>query len=617
MIYKFITNDPEMAAYAVSCGVNRIFVDMEHLGKEARQGGLDTHMAKHTPEDVARIRERLPDAGIMARINPVHKGTLDEVDAVARAGADTLMLPMFTTAKEVEEIIGAIAGRLRLCLLLETPQALTRLDEILEHASGIDEIHIGLNDLHLGMGLSFMFEILTGGWVDFAAEKIRSKGIRFGFGGIARIGEGDVPADLILGEHIRLGSEMVILSRTFKQNAQNVDQLKKSLNLKEEIQKLDECLEAFRQVEEKALLDNRLMLRDAVRKRVNKLLLAQTSSIYSGLGAIREVEKKSLVKEGEKLPPDRQKPLSFHKALFLQKSEILQWQKPLLISLFNRYLPETDPYFAGSPKEVDPSIPYDLVITPLLDWFPDVLKRISRPKRVHFTSSGVDKLQKMGIDKEMKGVSVTSAAGVNAVAIAEYVMGGILSFAKQFHLFRDRQKEEAWKRPWLHEIRGDCLGIIGLGHVGRSIVPLARGMGLRVRGCDLQTSPMEGVEMIHPVSRRNELAAWADYLVVSVPLTDETRGIADAGMFQKMKPTALFINVSRGETTVTDDLVKALESKEIAGAVLDVFEEEPLPAGHPFWKMEQVIMTPHVAGTTQRYMEHLFSSLREAKPVHF
>ena len=245
-------------------------MDMEYIGKDQRQGHLDTHKARHTIDHVAAIRSAVPDTELMVRINPVHKGTTVEIKSVIDAGADIIMLPMFTTAEEVEAVIKQINGRCKLCLLLETPQALTRLDEILEHRDGIDEIHIGLNDLHLGLGLDFMFEVLAGGVVDFAAEKIHEAGVRFGFGGVARIGEGAVPAELVLGEHVRLGSEMVILSRTFHQNATSLPELKNNIDLKHELDKLNRCVEGFKRSDESTLEKNRQVLVKAVQTVVTK-----------------------------------------------------------------------------------------------------------------------------------------------------------------------------------------------------------------------------------------------------------------------------------------------------------------------------------------------------------
>lgn len=211
----FITNSPEQAAVALGAGADRIFVDLETIGKEERQGGMDTVKSNHTLADIAVIRNRLPHAEILVRINPLGSHSPTEIDEAIAAGADLLMLPMFTTADEVQEFINLVGGRAKVNLLLETPQALVRLPEYLRFADRIDEVHVGLNDLHLGMKLDFMFELLAGGILDHVARLVRDHGVRFGFGGIARIGHGDIPAEDILVEHVRLGSEIVILSRSF------------------------------------------------------------------------------------------------------------------------------------------------------------------------------------------------------------------------------------------------------------------------------------------------------------------------------------------------------------------------------------------------------------------
>ncbi len=266
MTLMFITNDPELARHAVGAGVDRLFVDLETLGKQERQGHLDTHRAQHAVGDVSALRRALPEAEILARVNPLYAGSAFEIAAVIRAGADHVMLPMFTGGREVAAFLDLIGGRAQATLLLETPQALARLDEILEFRDRIDEVHVGLNDLHLGMRLDFMFELLSGGLVGYVAERVRDAGVRFGFGGIARVGEGAVPAELVIGEHVRLGSEMAILSRAFHQRASTVEELRGRLDLAEEIRKVRACEAAFRAAGADALEDNRRALQAAVRR---------------------------------------------------------------------------------------------------------------------------------------------------------------------------------------------------------------------------------------------------------------------------------------------------------------------------------------------------------------
>lgn len=216
----YITNNPEVAKIAEESGVNWIFVDMEFIGKDARQGGLDTVQNHHTIEDIARIKSSLNKAKVLVRINPIHQNvegyfdSKEEIDAAIEAGADILMLPFFCTVEEVKEFIGYVNERVQTCLLLETPQAAILIDEIL-NVSGIDMIHIGLNDLHLAMDMKFMFQLLANGMVDLLTSKIKARGIPFGFGGIANLHGGVLPGSYVLKEHYRLGSSMVILGRSF------------------------------------------------------------------------------------------------------------------------------------------------------------------------------------------------------------------------------------------------------------------------------------------------------------------------------------------------------------------------------------------------------------------
>lgn len=214
MKLMYITSDVRAATAAQGAGVDWIFVDLEINGKEKRQGHLDTVISGHTISDVSAIRSVLESSLLLVRVNPLNLVSKSEIDEVIAAGADIVMLPFFTSKQEVEDFISIVNGRAQTCLLVETPAAAESLDEIAD-LPGIDFVHIGLNDLHLGYNLSFMFEPLTNGTVDKLASTLKKSGIEFGFGGIARLGEGALPAERILAEHRRVGSSIVILSRSF------------------------------------------------------------------------------------------------------------------------------------------------------------------------------------------------------------------------------------------------------------------------------------------------------------------------------------------------------------------------------------------------------------------
>ena len=216
----YITNNPEVASVAQSCGVDRIFVDMEYIGKEDRQGGLDTVKSHHTVEDVKNLRKVLKETELLVRVNPIHDAgenwcsSEEEINQVIEAGADIIMLPMAKTADDIRKFVEYVDGRVKTMLLLETAEARENIKEMLD-VGGLDMVHIGLNDLHLAYKKKFMFQLLTEGVVEELVEIISSYGIPYGFGGIARIGFGMLPAEYVIAEHYRLGSSMAILSRSF------------------------------------------------------------------------------------------------------------------------------------------------------------------------------------------------------------------------------------------------------------------------------------------------------------------------------------------------------------------------------------------------------------------
>lgn len=220
----YITNNPAIAKIAEDAGVDIIFIDMEFIGKSLRQGGMDTVQSHHTIEDVKAVKAVLKKAKLMVRVNPIHEAgeengytfgdSQEEIDAAINAGADIIMLPFFHSKKELEELVRIVDGRAITFPLLETNAAYENLDELLT-VKGIDQVHIGLNDLSLDQGKTFMFEQLADGTVDEICGKLSDKGIPYGFGGIAKPGAGMLPAEYIIRDHHRLGSSFAILSRSF------------------------------------------------------------------------------------------------------------------------------------------------------------------------------------------------------------------------------------------------------------------------------------------------------------------------------------------------------------------------------------------------------------------
>ena len=210
----YITNNSDVALIAEKYGVDRIWIDLETLGKEERQHNMNTVKSKHSIEDIKRIKPLLTKSDMLVRINPWNDNSEKEINDVIAAGTDMIMLPMWKSATEVNNFLKVVDSRCKTTLLLETKEAAECLDEVLANG-GMDEIHIGLNDLHLSYGMTFMFELLADGTVERLTKKIKVKGLPYGFGGIARLGEGDLPAERVIMEHYRLGSTRAILSRSF------------------------------------------------------------------------------------------------------------------------------------------------------------------------------------------------------------------------------------------------------------------------------------------------------------------------------------------------------------------------------------------------------------------
>lgn len=255
----YITNQPRVAEIVDRSGVDFVFVDMETLGKAERQRFVDSVKSHHTVEDIIMLRPVVRQAELLVRVNPIHDGSKEEIDQTVAAGADVIMLPMWKTASEVEQFLHMVGGRCKTMLLLENKEAERCLDEVLQ-LSGIDMIHIGLNDLHLSYQKQFMFELLADGTVERICEKLHCAGITYGFGGIGQIGGGTLPAQYILGEHIRLGSRMAILSRSFCDTSKttDLDEIKRLFTTG--IAALREREAAFHTMSQEELEENRKVL---------------------------------------------------------------------------------------------------------------------------------------------------------------------------------------------------------------------------------------------------------------------------------------------------------------------------------------------------------------------
>lgn len=232
-----IVNDPAMARYVAEHGVDRVFVDLESLGKLERQGHRDAWLSRHTIDDVSQVRAAIGNTPLLVRLNPWHAGSGAEIEAALSSGADLLMLPMFRNLAEVVGFARAVRERVPVIPLAETAESMTCLPEV-ARVHGVTELYLGLNDLHLSLGQRFMFQPLADGMLDRAAEQLAAAGIPWGFGGLARIGEGLLPAEYIIAEHVRLGSTRAILSRTFHRQSADLRSLCNTMDFAGEVQRL-------------------------------------------------------------------------------------------------------------------------------------------------------------------------------------------------------------------------------------------------------------------------------------------------------------------------------------------------------------------------------------------
>lgn len=233
---------------------------------------------------------------------------------------------------------------------------------------------------------------------------------------------------------------------------------------------------------------------------------------------------------------------------------------------------------------------WDFLSTALADAWPHA----DRLRWIHQAAAGVDKVLVPGVVES--DVVVTNSRNVFDQSIAEYVLGLVLSFAKGFPRTFDLQRTHTWRHRETEMAAGKHALVVGVGPIGRSIARLLRGAGLTVSG--LGRTARSGDEDFGEVLASGDLLGAlpaADYVVVAAPLTEGTRAMFDAKAFAAMRPDARFVNIGRGEIVVQHDLVDALAAGRLAGAALDVFEEEPLPEGSPLWDMPNVVVSPHMS----------------------
>lgn len=292
--------------------------------------------------------------------------------------------------------------------------------------------------------------------------------------------------------------------------------------------------------------------------------------------------------------------LTTHRILFVQQPEVLLEQRGLVEETLRDAIPGCAVDFAAGSGDVARGSSYDAVIAPTVTWLPELLSRIE-VGWIHFLSSGVDPIWKMSVD--WSRYTLTSSKGVHSIPISEYVLGAMLYFAKRFDQFNVQSREGVWERAWLPELANAHVVIVGAGSIGREVARRCRFLGMQVSMVGRTARMDSGLGEVLSFAEVPTVVSSADYLVVAVPLTAETTGLVGDDVLRVTKPGAVLIDVSRGGVVPEAAIIEALDSGTLRGAALDVFEEEPLSVNSSLWGRPNVLITPHVAGTTPRYIE--------------
>jgi phosphoglycerate dehydrogenase-like enzyme len=247
---------------------------------------------------------------------------------------------------------------------------------------------------------------------------------------------------------------------------------------------------------------------------------------------------------------------------------------------------------AASPEEAAPAIG-EAEILYAWGFPPPLLSRAGRLRWIQSAGAGVDQL----VGPELPpGVIVTRSAGIFGPWMAEYVLGWCLRVTQRMETFRAQQARRIWKPLDPLRLRGAVLAVVGLGDIGRTIARVARAFGMTVLGVSRSGRPVREADAVYRTADLRAALGRADFAVLTLPLTPATRGLVGRRELAAMKRSGWLVNVGRGAVVDETALVAALRARRISGAILDVFESEPLPARHPLWGLDNAVITPHISG---------------------
>jgi len=230
---------------------------------------------------------------------------------------------------------------------------------------------------------------------------------------------------------------------------------------------------------------------------------------------------------------------------------------------------------------------------------------------VQAISAGVNSLPLATFERQ--GIYLTNASGIHSEPIAEYVIGVLLSHMRGLRTAILNQPKRKWEQTTeLQELKGKTMMIVGAGHIGNRLGELAKAFGMKVIAVNRSGKEIPGLDVTVKMDNIGTVIDFADVVVDILPQTDETYRVFDDALFSRMKKGVLFVNVGRGVTVDSDSLIKALDNGTVAFAALDVFDEEPLPAGSPLWDHEKILITPHFSGVVEHFRDNLFEVVSES-----
>ncbi|MBO0411972.1 phosphoglycerate dehydrogenase [Enterococcus hulanensis] len=246
--------------------------------------------------------------------------------------------------------------------------------------------------------------------------------------------------------------------------------------------------------------------------------------------------------------------------------------------------------------------------------FSEQLLASDRLKWVQSISAGVDYLPLN--DFSDRDILLSNGSGIHALSISEHIIGVLLGYYRGLNQSVKNQEQKIWGQDAIHydQLAGKNLLVVGTGHIGQQLSKSIRSLGVNTYGINTTGHPVEGFTETYSIKNLSKIVSEMDIVVGILPGTHETYHIFNSDIFEKMKKSAIFINVGRGDTVHTKELITALEEKHIAFAALDVFEEEPLPKESPFWDFENVLITPHISGLTvdfqNKFMKIFLANLK-------